>query len=652
VEDLRKPSFRLLALMALALAPCFGYAAATRVESTDRLIIRWRAAPQDAQAETREALRLGERTGQVVSRSQRIGGRLSVLQLDRARSGEELKAMLSALRADPDVELVEPDRRVHAHAYAASDPLFAGQWYLKSVEASAIRADAAWDITRGGASPATSTVVVAVLDTGVRFEHPDLTAKLLPGYDFVSADSSRVFATANDGNGWDSNAEDPGDFLTATDLVTPPFKGQECGDQASDSSWHGTRVSGMIAADTDNALGIAGTAFNVRILPVRVLGKCGGQDSDVIAGMYWAAGLPLPQVPNGQVVPVNANPAQVINMSLGGAGPCSPVYAAAVQEITARGVLIVVSAGNDGEAVASPANCAGALGVLGLRHIGTKVGFSDLGPEIGIGAPGGNCVNITAGSPCLFSLDTTTNDGAQAPGNSAYTNQLNSNVGTSFAAPQVAGAAGLMKAVNPALTPALLIARMRATARPFATSSDSIPTPPVCQLPATGLVQITECICTTTVCGAGMLDVGAAVGDAQRPVAVAKLTGTVAVGRILTLDGSQSAAAAGRALTVYSWTVISTSGGAATPLIQNASQPIATVVSPASGSYTLRLTITDNLTATDHVDVMVVADNSGGGGSGSGGSGSGGGGGTAPGLLLVAALMSLARLIRGKGAQC
>ncbi len=126
-------------------------------------------------------------------------------------------------------------------------------------------------------------------------------------------------------------------------------------------------------------------------------------------------------------LPANPTPAQIINMSLGGTGPCSSMYATAVQDITAHGVLIVVSAGNEGAAVDSPANCAGALGVAGLRHIGTKVGYSNLGSEVGIAAPAGNCVNITPGSPCLFSLDTTTNDGLTTPGGSTYTNQFNSN---------------------------------------------------------------------------------------------------------------------------------------------------------------------------------------------------------------------------------
>jgi serine protease len=647
VNNSRIFCLRLLALLALGLTGTAEQASAATPEPVDRVIVKWRTAPADSESESRETRRIGERTGLSVSKSHHIGVRLSVMQLDRARTGAELNATLAALRADPDIEMVEPDRRVHAHAFGPSDPLFAGQWYLQGVQPAGIRADSAWDVTHGGASPATSTVVVAVLDTGVRFEHPDLrrvsdaNGKLLPGYDFVSGDSTGTFATSNDGNGWDPDPSDPGDYLTATDLANPPFKNADCGDP-SPSSWHGTRTAGMIAADTNNAMGIAGTAFNVRILPVRVLGKCGGFDSDVIAGMYWAAGMLIPPpLLLDPTLPANPNPAQVINMSLGGTGPCSSMYATAVQDITAHGVLIVVSAGNEGTAVDSPGNCAGTLAVAGLRHIGTKVGYSNLGPEIGIAAPAGNCVNITAGSPCLFSLDTTTNDGTQGPAGSSYTNQINSNVGTSFSAPQAAGAAALMKTVNPALTPALLIARMKASARTFPTTSDNAGIT-ACVSPTVNPLQDTECICNTAVCGAGMLDAGAAVVAAQRPVALAQVTGTVGVGRTLSLDGSQSGASIGRAPLTYMWTVLSVDGGAATPMIQSPNQAIATVLSPTTGSYSISLTVTDSLGATDSAIVTVSAGSSG-STSPPPATGNSGGGGSSPSLLILFALLFLAR---------
>ena len=235
-----------------------------------------------------------------------------------------------------------------------------------------------------------------MLDTGVRFEHPDLRSvasggNLMAGYDMISDP-----AQANDNDARDADASDPGDFVTVAEANTrgpffqcttlDPSTGKYLAD---DSSWHGTQVSGIIAALTDNAIGMASVARNVRILPVRVLGKCGGFDSDIIAGMRWAAGLAVPGTP------ANANRAQVINMSLGAPATCSAAYKDAVNEIAATGSVIVASAGNStGHAVSTPANCPGIIAVAGLRHVGTKVGFSDLGAEVAMSAPGGNCVNI------------------------------------------------------------------------------------------------------------------------------------------------------------------------------------------------------------------------------------------------------------------
>ena len=144
---------------------------------------------------------------------------------------------------------------------------------------------------------------------------------------------------------------------------------------------------------------MASVTRNVRLVPVRVLGKCGGQDSDIIAGMLWAAGISVPGAP------ANPNPARVLNMSLGGAGACSSAYVDAITQINALGAVVVVAAGNDtGHAVGTPGNCPGVITVAGLRHIGTKVGFSDLGPEVSIASPGGNCVNTGATDPCLYPI--------------------------------------------------------------------------------------------------------------------------------------------------------------------------------------------------------------------------------------------------------
>ena len=505
-----------LALLPLlsCLAPALAAAASPTEEPVSRIIIQWRntaiqpkASPQ-ASAARLDSLR--KASGREAASSRDIGGTLSVLQLDEALAGEQLAATLAALRAAPGVELAVPDERVRAHAYVPNDPLYGSQWYLRATQPSAIRAHEAWDLTRGAPD-----LVVAVVDSGVRFDHPDLAGRLLPGWDFVS-----TAFVGNDGDGWDADASDPGDYITTADLGTPEFPLGKCGggpglDQPMDSSWHGTRVAGIIAAVGDNATGVAGTAFNVQILPVRVLGKCGGYISDVIAGMYWAAGLaPPPPYLHPPLPPVNSTPARVINVSLGSDNSCdvATVYRTAVQQITAHGALIVASAGNAGGAVGSPAGCPGALAVAGLRHAGTKVGYSNLGPEVSIAAPAGNCVNVDPGAPCLYALNTTTNLGTHGPEGNGYSSTVvQPTAGTSFSAPLVSGTAALMLSVNPGLSPAQIITLIRSTARPFPTTSDTTPQPPACVSPAVKPLQETECICTTAVCGAGMLDAHAAV---------------------------------------------------------------------------------------------------------------------------------------------
>jgi len=642
----------LIVLALLALTPVGALSASIRSDealtATDRIIIKWRNAARQSPIGDEKVHSLAQRVGRRLTPGRLIGGGMSVVRFDRQRSGADLDSALQALRSDPDVELAVIDKRVKIQA-APNDPLFAsGQWYLKSAQPAAIRADAAWDVVRGGASPATS-VIVAVIDTGVRFDHPDLQGKLVPGWDFISS-----AAVAGDGDGWDADASDAGDFLTAQELASDTFKSGNCDEAGAghvDSSWHGTRVAGMIAAATDNAIGIAGTGYNLRVQPVRALGKCGGFNSDVIAAMYWAAGMspPLGVLGGGTTPPANPTPAQVINMSLGSDDPCDAMYTTATRDITAHGVLIVASAGNAGKSVGNPANCPGVMAVVGVRHVGSKVGFSSLGSLASIAAPAGNCVNVAPGSACLFSLDTTTNAGTTTPAANTYTDQIHSNVGTSFASPQAAAVAGLMKSVNPSLTPAALIARIRSSARAFPATSDTVPAPPVCHQPTSSSdVQDSECLCTTQVCGAGLLFASGAVNEALRPIALASLTGTVGPGAALTLDGSQSGVATGRTAS-YQWTVTSTSNGAATPTIQNPTLSIAGITAPAKGSVVLRLTVTDNLGATDTADVTVTVASTG----GSTGTtapppftSNGGGGGALSWLFLLGTILLLATRLR------
>ena len=507
--------------------------AAAAAAGQQQVVVRWRAGAiggreraQAAGAEQplRRAQVLMHRHGIALADGASIDARTQVVRVAAAQQA----ALLARLALDPDVEWAEVDLRLHRASSVPDDPLFAanplpsppqhpavGQWFLRAPTAeapAAIDAVAAWARTRGNPD-----LVVAVLDTGVRFDHPDLAGKLLPGHDFVSDP-----ATANDGDGRDADASDPGDYLLARDLGTPAFPFDDCGTQPQFSSWHGTQVAGLIAAATDNATGIAGAGWNLRVLPVRVLGKCGGRESDIAAAIRWAAGLEVPGEPS------NPHPARVINLSLGAQAPCSPLFADAIAAARAAGAVVVAAAGNQGVAVNRPANCPGVVAVAGVRHVGTKVGYSSLGPEVALAAPAGNCVNLAG--PCLYPLVTTSNTGSTVPAAPSYTGSGNdATIGTSFAAPLAAAAAGLMLSVQPGLSPDELAHRLRSSSRAFPAAAD--PGVPDCRVP-TGFsaVEQLECRCTTNTCGAGLLDVGAAVARAAEPLPAAGGGGGGSVG--------------------------------------------------------------------------------------------------------------------------
>ncbi len=543
---------------------------------------------------------LGARVGRVLEAGPSVGPRAQVMRAQ----GVDAAALAEQLAADTEVEYAVPNGRKRAFT-APNDPLYAataagvrprgpdsGQWYLRKPDAtlkSAIDIEAAWARTRGSAS-----VVVAVLDTGVRFEHPDLGrvadgGRLLAGYDFVS-----TTAYINDGDGRDADPSDPGDFVTAAEAATSTFTG--C---SRVSSWHGTTTASLIGAAADNKIGIAGAAPGVLVLPIRVLGKCYGSDADIAAAMLWAAGIDV------DGVPTNLTPAKVMNLSLGGAGTCNALYRDTVKQVLAKGVVIVAAAGNsNGGAVGEPANCPGVIAVGGLRHAGSKVGYSDLGAEIGISAPAGNCINTAAGTPCLYPIVAATNSGATVPGSSAWTDSYDFSVGTSFASPLVAAVAGLMFSQQPALTPAQLLAALQATARPFPTTgadngpNDSTPVPSCYQVSQAG--PSGQCYCPNDgkLCGAGMLDAGAAVAAAAT-TPLARITVTTAAptaGAVVDFSGASSQAASGNTITAYSWSVAA-SGGIATNFSSATNASTAALTPSAAGQFTVQLTVTDSVGA-------------------------------------------------------
>ncbi len=342
----------------------------------------------------------------------------------------------------------------------ANDPLRSDQWHYDSPADGDYGIDLqnAWSLTTGSRS-----TVVAVVDTGTFYAHPDLAGRLLPGFDFIS--DARM---GNDGNGRDADAGDPGDWITPGESASGFFRG--C--QVSDSSWHGTHVAGTIGATTNNLLGVAGVNQNARILTVRALGKCGGFDSDIIDGVRWAAGLPVAGVP------ANPTPARVINMSLGGEGLCTAAWQAAIDEVTARNVIVVAAAGNyNRNAVEdTPGNCANVITVAATTRDGSRARYSNYGSLVEIAAPGGAAVNVADPDGVLSTL----NAGTTTPGVHTYGFYQ----GTSMATPHVAGVVSLMLAKNPSLTLGQVstIIRQNATAFPVGST------------------------CNTTLCGAGIVN--------------------------------------------------------------------------------------------------------------------------------------------------
>lgn len=553
-----------------------------------RFIVKLRATPTSSahEAAQQEIGALAARHDLEVVEARHIVSGMHLLRV-RGRSGESGAQTLASLRQDPQVEFAEPDYRRHALT-APDDPLFVNQWYLQDAQPAATNAIAAWSITTGSAG-----LVIADLDTGVRFDHPDLrnasANRLLPGYNMISNPT-----VANNSYGRGPDASDPGDWISQSDLKNSLFT--NC--KVSNSSWHGTRTAGILGAITDNATGVAGMTWQGWIEPVRVLGKCGGYDSDIIAAMAWAAGNPV------DGVPPNPYPARILNMSLGSVGTCPASYQQIVDELVEQGVLIVVAAGNEGGPVDSPANCSGVAAVAGLREVGSKVGYSSLGPQITLGAPAGNCINTGAGQPCLFSIVTTTNSGTTVPQTNTYTNESNFNVGTSFATPIVSAIAGLMLSANGNLTSAQLIARLQSSAvTPFPLSPDA--GTPTCHVPSgPNDLQTAECNCTTQTCGAGMANADGAVNEALRPIAAIATPPAYSPGSSVLLDAGGSAAACNAAIASWRWSVVQPTSNP--PAIGNANGPKASIVAPqAPLTYTLELTVTDSYGRTDSATVRV-----------------------------------------------
>ncbi|MFQ5643893.1 MAG: S8 family serine peptidase [Thiogranum sp.] len=405
-----------------------------------------------------------------------------VMRLPQAVSLQEAQAIAAQLVASGAVASAQADKRMYP-TLVPNDPRYipgavdSGQWHLFE-DTGGIRMQGAWDRETGSAAS-----VIAQLDTGF-LPHRDIDPngnRVLPGYDFFSGGLSNLGTELDndpvlgDPVGRDSNPTDPGDATVANEC--------EPGTLSENSSWHGLSVASVMVAESDNALDIAGIDFATRLLPIRVLGKCGGAVSDVADAIRWAAGFTIDGVPN-------PNPARVLNLSLSGDGACTPEEQAAINDAVSVGAVVVVSAGNEGVDVAtqSPANCQNVLTVGATLRDGSRAPYTNNGEEVILSAPGGLTTTAPNDGILVLSNSGTTLAGSDIAGRVA---------GSSFSTAQVSAVASLMLAVNSSLTEYQVREILRRTTRAFPDTS-----------------------CSTSSCGSGILDADAALAGAADPASV------------------------------------------------------------------------------------------------------------------------------------
>ncbi|NLH38832.1 MAG: S8 family serine peptidase [Elusimicrobia bacterium] len=431
----------------------------SKTDKTNQIIVKFKKTNlQNASNMSIKLQSLSVKTGYKMSFKRMMTGGASVIKLDSYKTYDEINDIINDLKKDNDIEYAEPDRKAYILDTNPNDTYYnSHQWHYKGPsdgEIAGLNLPKAWDITTGA-----SSTVVAVLDTGI-LTHRDLSeSRILQGYDMISDPDA-----AGDNNGRDNNPTDEGDWC-----------------DSEDSSWHGLHVTGTISAYTDNGVGMAGVDWNNSILPVRVLGKCGGYDSDIIDAIEWASGGTVSGVPD------NTNPARVINMSLGGSGSCITPLQNAITNAVSRGVAVVVAAGNDGGGVSNhwPANCDGVLTVSALNNDGGLAWYSNYGSNVFISAPGGGGGDGDSSEPkdWIWSL---WNNGKTVKTDDSYVGK----VGTSMAAPHISGLISLMLGLKPQLTLDEIKYDLRKTARPFVDLS-----------------------CNTSICGAGMADAYGAIDN-------------------------------------------------------------------------------------------------------------------------------------------
>jgi serine protease len=451
---------------------------------TNQIIIKYKTSTSAflTPARADQMGRLKAVTGRTLGFVRSMSGKQNVLRLPAALPLAQVQQIAAQLMTLPEVQYAVPDQRLFP-VLSPNDPYYGlgDQWDMNDATGG-INAPQAWDITTGSTG-----VVVADVDTGL-VAHADLAGRMVSGaiatsgYDFISD-----VPTANDGDGRDADPSDPGDWVTQAENndSSGPFYG--CG--WGDSSWHGTHTAGTIGAMGDNGMSVAGVNWVSKLLIVRVLGKCGGDMSDVVDGITWAVGGNVPGVPDN-----TANKAKVINLSLGGQNTCEPPLQDAINYANTQGAVVVAAAGNYYPPIDAsnfePANCSGVIPVAATNRGGSLAFYSSYGSIVKISAPGGEM--SYAGDP--GGILSTMNTGTTTPVASPEGDEYVYDQGTSMAAPHVTGVVSLMFSVNPTLTPEQVLSILQSTARPFPSGNSCF---------------------GTNLCGSGILDAGAAVVAAR-----------------------------------------------------------------------------------------------------------------------------------------
>jgi len=448
-----------------------------------------------------------------------------ILSLEAPIYVQQAEAIESSLEGLPEVIYADPERQGGARnvvSITPNDPLFWRGWHLLGPDPilpngtangypGAANVQAAWGLTEGSAS-----IGVAVLDTGILFDHPDLKRSLgrqtkKRGWDMISN-----IAIARDGNARDPDPQDEGDWVDV---------GTGCGSYNEPSTWHGSHVTGIIAATTNNSEGVSGINWKAKIVPVRVIGPCGYQPADLLDGILWASGHT--KVPNTQP---NRTPVSVISMSLNATAPgqCPDSFQEAIDYALSKRISVVVAAGNNnGVANYPPANCRGVISVASVSPVGDKPPYSNYGSFVTVAAPGGQQnwpvydANGNQGPPVKlpeWGVWSTINSSLTTPDSVKMT--YGPMEGTSMATPVVSGVVSLMVSADKKhkLTPALVSKILQETARPF---PQQIPALIALQInPITGSIvrfdwnNPVPSLCTTSLlgqCGAGIVDAKAAV---------------------------------------------------------------------------------------------------------------------------------------------